>query len=77
MDRFGQEIACRQVADALITSIREFDLAPAAFRLLPRRLLATITNAATNKEDAHAASDTVTMRTLAPTLRWEPTCSPS
>jgi hypothetical protein len=60
-----------QVADALITSMYGFDLAPPAFRLLPRRLLAAITSAAMKKEDAQAAPGAVTMRKLAPTLRWE------
>jgi pimeloyl-ACP methyl ester carboxylesterase len=69
--RFDQEMARSQVADALITSMYGFDLAPAAFKLLPRRLLAALTNAAMNKEDAQAAPDAVTMHKLAPTLRYE------
>ena len=70
--RFDQEMARGQVADALITSLRGFDLAPPALRVLPRRLLAAATDAAMRKEDAHAAPSTVTMRQLAPTLRYEP-----
>ena len=70
--RFDQEMAHGQVADALITSLRGLDLAPAAFRYLPRRLLVAATNAAMRKEDAQAAPGTITMRQLAPTLRYEP-----
>jgi pimeloyl-ACP methyl ester carboxylesterase len=69
--RFDQEMAHSQVGDALITSIRGLDLAPPAFKVLPRRLLAAATNAAMRKEDAQAAAGTVTMRQLAPTLRYE------
>jgi pimeloyl-ACP methyl ester carboxylesterase len=68
---FDQQIARGQVADALITSMYGFDLAPPAFKILPRRLLAAITNAAMKKEDAQATDDAVTLRKLAPTLRWE------
>ena len=71
VSRFDQEMARGQTADALITSIRGLDLAPPAFRVLPRRLLAAATDAAMRKEDAQAAPGT-TMRQLAPTLRFEP-----
>ena len=70
--RFDQEMARGQVADALITSLRGFGLAPPALRVLPRRLLVAVTNTAMRKEDAHAAPGTITMRQLAPTLRYEP-----
>ncbi len=69
--RFDQEMASGQMADALITSLRGLDLAPPAFKVLPRRLLAAITNAAMKKEDAQAADGDVTMRKVAPTLRHE------
>jgi hypothetical protein len=61
-----------RVADAEITSLRGLDLAPPALRVMPRRLLVAVTDAAMNKEDAHAAPGAVTMRELAPTLRYEP-----
>ena len=70
--RFDQEMARGQTSAALITSIRGLDLAPLAFRILPRWLLAAATDAAMKKEDAQAAPGTVTMRQLAPTLRYEP-----
>ncbi|HET7012541.1 MAG TPA: alpha/beta hydrolase [Streptosporangiaceae bacterium] len=74
--QFDRELAEGQVADALITSLHGLDLAPPAFRIPPRRLLVAITNAAMRKEDTHAVTDTVlgtiTMRQIAPTLRYEP-----
>ncbi|HYB87720.1 MAG TPA: alpha/beta hydrolase [Streptosporangiaceae bacterium] len=70
--RFDREMARGQVADALITSLRGLDLAPPALRVMPRRLLVAVTDAAMKKEDAQAAPGTVTMRQLAPTLRYEP-----
>jgi pimeloyl-ACP methyl ester carboxylesterase len=70
--RFDREMARGQVADALITSLRGLDLAPSAMRAMPRRLLVAVTDAAMKKEDAHAAPGAVTMRELAPTLRYEP-----
>ena len=70
--RFDQEMAHGRVADALITSLRGLDLAPPALRVMPRPLLVAVTDAAMKKEDAHAAPGAVTMRKLAPTLRYEP-----
>lgn len=69
--RFDQEMAHGQVADALLTSMYGFDLAPPALRVMPRRLLRAATNAAMKKEDAQAAPGTVTMHQLAPTIRYE------
>jgi hypothetical protein len=60
-----------QVADALITSMYGFDLAPPALRFLPRRLLTAATTAALKKQDAQATAGTVSMRQLAPTIRYE------
>jgi pimeloyl-ACP methyl ester carboxylesterase len=70
--RFDQEMAHGQVAEALITSLRGLDLAPPALRVMPRRLLVAVTDAAMRKEDAQAAPGAVTMRELASTLRYEP-----
>lgn len=69
--RFDQEMARGQVADALITSMYGFDLAPPALKLLPRRLLVAATTAALKKQDAQATAGTVTMRQLASTIRYE------
>jgi pimeloyl-ACP methyl ester carboxylesterase len=69
--RFDQEMAKGKVAAAEITCMYGLDLAPPAFKLMGRRLAEALTNRAMNSEDKKATSDTVTMRQLAPTLRWE------
>lgn len=46
------------------------DLAPPVFKLMPRRLLEWLTSMAMKNEDKKAASDAVTMRKLAPTVRY-------
>ena len=69
--RFDHELRDGQVAEALITSMFGFDLAPPALRMLPRRLLVAATSAAMKKEDAQATTGTVTMRQLAPTIGFE------
>jgi pimeloyl-ACP methyl ester carboxylesterase len=69
--RFDREMAQGKVAAALITSVRGLDLAPPAFKRMPRPQAETLTNMAMDSEDKQATSDTVTMRELAPTLRWE------
>jgi hypothetical protein len=59
------------VAAALITSMYGLDLAPPAFKAMPRPLAEDLTDKAMNSEDKQATSETVTMRKIAPTLRWE------
>jgi pimeloyl-ACP methyl ester carboxylesterase len=71
LTRFDQEMAQGKVGAALITSMYGLDLAPPAFKLMPRRLLAALTNLAMNSEDKKATNDTVTMRKLASTLHYE------
>jgi pimeloyl-ACP methyl ester carboxylesterase len=71
ISRFDREIAEGNPAAALITSMYAFDLAPPVFKLMPRRLLESLTSMSMKSEDKKAASDTVTMRQLAPTLRYE------
>jgi pimeloyl-ACP methyl ester carboxylesterase len=71
ISRFDQEIAQGNVAAALITSMNGLDLAPPIFKLIPRRLLERLTSMTMKSEDKKAASDTITMRKLAPTIRYE------
>jgi pimeloyl-ACP methyl ester carboxylesterase len=71
VSRFDDEMAHGRVAAALITSLRGLDLAPPAFKRMPRRLAEAITDLAMNSEDKKATGDTVTMRMLAPTIRYE------
>ena len=56
--RFDQEMSQGQVAAAMITSMFGCDLAPPAFKIMPRRLLEAMTSAAMKKEDAAAAPTT-------------------
>jgi len=60
-----------KVAAAEITCMYGLDLAPPAFKLIGRRLAEALTNRAMKSEDKQATADAVTMRKLAPTLRWE------
>lgn len=69
--RFDRELAQGNVAAAEITSMYGLDLAPPAFKLMPRPQAEALTNMAMDSEDKQAASDAVTMRKLAPTLRYE------
>lgn len=69
--RFDQEMAQGNVAAAEITCMYGLDLAPPAFKLMGRRLAEALTNKAMDSEDKQATSETVTVRKLAPTLRWE------
>jgi pimeloyl-ACP methyl ester carboxylesterase len=69
--RFDREMAQGKVAAAEITCMYGLDLAPPAFKLIGRRLAEALTNRAMKSEDKQAAADAVTMRKLAPTLRWE------
>ena len=71
ISRFDREMAQGNAAAALITSMYGFGLAPPAFKLMPRRLLESLTSMSMKSEDKKAANDTVTMRQLAPTLRYE------
>ncbi len=69
--RFDREMAQGKVAAAEITCMYGLDLAPPVFKVMPRWLLEALTNRAMASEEKQATSDTVTVRQLAPTLRWE------
>ncbi len=69
--RFDEEMARGDTAAALVTSLYGLDLAPTVMKLIPRPLLKALTNQAMRSEDKKARNDTVTMRKVAPTLRYE------
>jgi pimeloyl-ACP methyl ester carboxylesterase len=71
LSRFDEELAAGRVSAAMVTSMFGLELAPAFFRMVPRRLLEGLTSMAMNSEDKKAASGAVTMRKLAPTLHYE------
>jgi pimeloyl-ACP methyl ester carboxylesterase len=71
LKRFDQEMASGDVAAAMITSMFGLHLAPPFLKVLPRRLLASVTETAMKSEDRKAAPDDITMRKLAPTIHYE------
>jgi len=73
LPRFDREMADGKTGAAMITAMFGLELAPPAMKLMPRPLLASLTNMIMKKEDAAAPADAVTMRNLAPTLHYEGT----
>lgn len=71
LPRFDREMADGNVAAAMITAMFGLELASPVMKLMPRPLLAAMTNMIMKKEDAAAATGAVTMRSLAPTLHYE------
>jgi len=71
LKRFDQEMASGDVAAAMITSMFGLELAPPFLKVLPRRLLASVTEKSMKSEDRKAAPDDITMRKLAPTVHYE------
>jgi hypothetical protein len=55
----------------MVTGMYGLELAPPIFKVMPRRLLESLTSLAMRREGKKAASDAVTMRRLAPTVRHE------
>jgi pimeloyl-ACP methyl ester carboxylesterase len=62
LERFDRELADGKLAAAMITSMYGLELAPPFFKIMPRRLLASLTEKAMKSEDAKAAPDAITMR---------------
>ncbi len=71
MPNFADEIARGDVAEALITSMVGLDLAPPIFKVMPRRLLVTMTRKAMRAEEKAPADPGMTMRALAPAIHNE------
>jgi pimeloyl-ACP methyl ester carboxylesterase len=69
--RLDAALAQGNMASALVTGMLAAQIGPAVFNYIPRRLLEPLTNAAMAAEDKKAAGDSVTMRTLAPTLHYD------
>lgn len=69
--RYEKEMAQGKVAAALITAMQATQMGPAIFNLMPHWLLELLTNKAMESEDKQAKSGEVTMRMLAPTLRYD------
>jgi pimeloyl-ACP methyl ester carboxylesterase len=71
VSRFDRELAAGRDGAAIVTCMLGFDLAPAAMKFMPRRLLAAFIDAAMKKEDRAPAPGTITLRAMTPTLRYE------
>jgi pimeloyl-ACP methyl ester carboxylesterase len=71
LSRFDREMADGNTAAAMITSMDGLELAPPLFKIIPRRFLTAMTDAAMKREDRKAVAGAVTMRQLAPTLHYE------
>jgi pimeloyl-ACP methyl ester carboxylesterase len=71
LDRFDRELAQGKVGATMATSMYGLELAPAFLKVVPRRLLAALTETMMRREDKAAAPGDVTMRKLAPTIHYE------
>jgi pimeloyl-ACP methyl ester carboxylesterase len=71
IDRFDRELAAGDVAAAMVTSMVGLKLAPPALNVIPRRIVVGLTNMLMKSEDKKARPDDVTMRKLAPSIRYE------
>jgi pimeloyl-ACP methyl ester carboxylesterase len=71
LPRFDAEIAAGKVTAAMVTSMFALRLAPPALKFFPRGLLAGLTTLMLKGEDKKAGPEDVTMRRLAPTIRYE------
>lgn len=69
--KFDAQIAAGRVTGAMVTSMFAMRLAPAGLKVIPRPILAGLTGMMLKGEDKNAAPDDVTMRRLAPTIRYE------
>lgn len=71
LQKFDAQVAAGKVTAAMVTSMFAMRLAPAALKVIPRPLLAGLTGMMLKAEDKNAGPADVTMRRLAPTIRYE------
>ncbi len=71
LTRYEQEMNEGKQSAALLTAMQATQMGPAFFKFIPRWLLERLANRMMNQEDKQAKSETVTMRKLAPTLRYD------
>jgi len=69
--RYDKEIAHGDVTSALVTAMQGSQMGPPVFNMMPRWLLRLLTGAMMAAEERGAKRDDVTMRKLAPTLRYD------
>jgi pimeloyl-ACP methyl ester carboxylesterase len=71
MARYEKEITQGKIAAALITAMQATQMGPAVFNVMPRWLLELLTARMMESQDKAAKPGDVTMRMLAPTLRFD------
>jgi pimeloyl-ACP methyl ester carboxylesterase len=71
LQRFDEEMTAGKVAAAMVTSMFGLELAPSFLKVIPRRLMVSLTEKMMNSEDKKAAPDAMTMRKLAPTVYYD------
>lgn len=71
LPRYDKEIAEGNIAAALVTAMKGARLGPALFNIIPRRLIEMLTRATMKMEEKKASPGDITMRMLAPTLRYD------
>ena len=69
--RYNQEISQGDIISALVTSMQGSQMGPPIFNSMPRWLLEFLTKMMVTSEDKNAKSGDITMRMLAPTLRYD------
>jgi pimeloyl-ACP methyl ester carboxylesterase len=71
LPRFDREMAAGKVGAAMVTSMFGLELVPSFLKIVPRPLFGALTEKMLAGEDKKAAPDAITMRKLAPTIRYE------
>jgi pimeloyl-ACP methyl ester carboxylesterase len=71
ISRFDREIAAGNPAAAMVTSMIGLRLGPPVLSVIPRRFLASLTERLMRSEGKKAKPGDVTMRMLAPSVRYE------
>jgi pimeloyl-ACP methyl ester carboxylesterase len=71
LTRYEQEMNAGKLSAALLTAMQATQMGPAFFNFIPHWLLEPLANRMMTQEDKQATSETVTMRKLAPSLRYD------
>ncbi len=69
--RYNKELADGDVIGALVTAMLGAQMGPSVFQAVPRGLLKMLTKLGVASEDKKAGAGDITMRMLAPTLRYD------
>ncbi len=71
LPRYDKEITQGNIAAALVTGMKAAQMGPAVFNIVPRRVIELLTEVMLKVEDKKTTPSDVTMRQLAPTLRFD------